>query len=155
MNHILLILLLLPLAAFAEDSVYHNPVDGKAYHADWKQYEPSAPSESEAGHVDLKGARLLSEQRIFDENISSSDLAAFIKATEKSIASSVGTPTETFEILIDTTLSKDAKPAFQIAARGEVSGATLQKISDGLEALPDLRSRSDDLKYQVHFEIKK
>ncbi len=139
----------------AEESTYTNPVDGTAYRANWKEYTPDKPSEEPAGPVALKGARLLTEQAIFDRNLTATELAGFIKATQASVVSSVGQPTATFAILVDTTITKDSRPEFRMASQGTVSDATLQKIIDGFKGLPDLRSKSDTLKYQVHFEITK
>jgi hypothetical protein len=147
--------LLVPFLLNAEESTYQNPVDGTGYRANWKEYAPDKPIEKPAGPVALKGARLLTDQPTFDRNMTATELAGFIKATQASVASSVGTPTETFAILVDTTITKDSRPQFQMASQGTVSEATLRKISDGFKSLPDLRSKSDPLKYQVQFEITK
>ena len=155
MKHLLIFSLLLPSFVIAEESTYENPVDGKTYQADWKEYQPTTHATPTPEHINMTGVRLLSEQKVFDDNFSAADLASLIKATQKNIASILGTPTETFDILVDATLSKDAKPAFQIASQGDVSEATLQKISDGLKTLPDIRSKSDNLKFQLQFHIKK
>ena len=155
MKSIIPLALLFPCLVMGEESTYQSPVDGAEYRADWKQYAPAKPSAKSSGPVELKGARLLTDQPTFDKNMSAADLAAFIKATQVSIVSSVGAPTETFAILVDTTISKAIRPQFQMASQGEVSEATLQKIVDGFKSLPDIRSKSDTLKYQVEFEITK
>lgn len=155
MKPVLIFAILVPCVLIAEDSTYQNPVDGKAYRADWKQYDPVNPAEKPSGPVIMNGARLLTDQPTFDKNMSVADLAAFIKATQISIASSVEASIETFAILVDTTISKNTRPQFQMASQGDVSEATLQRIVDGFKSLPDIRSKSDTLKYQVEFEIKK
>ncbi len=153
MNRYIAFIVLLVGNVYAEQSTYENPVDGKSYSADWKTYSPQKPSAKVPQYMHMEGARLLSEQAVFDKNININDLSNFIKATQSNIQTSLGKPSSDFSLLIQTTLSKDQKPKFEIASKGDVPKETLQKISDGFSSLPDLRSKTDSLVYQVQFSI--
>jgi hypothetical protein len=155
MNRFIAVIVFLAGNLYAEQSTYENPVNGKSYSADWKIYSPQKPAPEIPKYVQMEGARLLTEQAIFAENIKVDVLSDFIKATQSNIQTSVGKPSSDFSLLIQTTLSKDQKPKFEIASKGDVSKEALQKISDGFSSLPDLRSKTDSLVYQVQFSIHK
>jgi len=150
-------LALLALAAVclhAQDSTYQNPVEGISYTAKWKSYSPANGSTAKTiGPITVKSIRLLSTQAEFADNISANELSEFIKATQNNIAKSVGQPTDSYELLIDTILTKNKEPRFEIASKGKVSDEQLQKIYDGLKEMTGFKSKSAELKYEIYLEI--
>jgi len=156
MKTITTLLLSLTAIAFAEESVYENPIDGRGYVAEWKMYLPEGGEIDQSERVvQTNNIRLLSTQQDFSENLSVEVLAEFIKATQNNIEQSITTPTERFELLIETVISKEKEPQFQIASQGKVAEQQLQKIYDGLKKMNGLRSKSTDLKYQVYYTVQK
>ena len=141
--------------AKAETNTYHNPVDGKAYTADWQDYKPRqmAPKDIFA-RVSLENVRLLAEQEMFNRNISVGDLSAFIKKTQTAIENSVSNRTQGCELLVQTTLKPGGKPTFEMSSQGDPSEEYLQAIYDGLQNLPDIRTKIDAVKFQAQFSIK-
>ena len=145
----------------AEIYTYENPVDNRNYLADWKIYdarnesthEPTTPTDN--SNTELLLVTLLSPQDLIAENISVTDLASLIKKTQENITSSTKDSTEEFELLLDTTLSKDKSPQFKMASDRGVSKPILQKVYDNLTTLPDIRTKKDEIKYQIHLKIKK
>jgi hypothetical protein len=147
----------LVLAAFAENTNYQSPIDGKIYRADWRTYFPtnSAATNAPVGRVQKQNFRLLSTEEEFTRSIGVSELADFIRKTEHAIDSALGATNAAFELVVQTSLAKDKKPFFEMASKGDVSEPALQRIYDSLGHLPDLRSRKNDLKYEVRFAITK
>ncbi|HTR40863.1 MAG TPA: hypothetical protein VMH87_04545 [Pseudomonadales bacterium] len=143
--------------AVADETNYQSPIDGKSYQADWRTYHPMNPPEIKAStnRVQNQGIRLLSTQEQFSRSINVSELADFIRKTEHAIDSSLGATNNAFELVVQTTLTKDKKPFFEMASKGDVSQEMLQRIYDNFGRLPDYRSREDDLKYEVRFMIAK
>lgn len=141
----------------AEIYTYENPVDGKGYTANWKTYDAGKGSgeTDNKNNTELISVTLLSPQDLIAENISVTDLASLIKKTEENIISSTKDSTEEFELLLDTTLSKDKSPQFKMASDREVSKPILQKVYDNLTTLPDIRTKEDEIKYQLHLKINK
>ena len=144
-------------AAFAGETNYQSPIDGKSYRADWRTYSPTNPPATNApvGRVQKQGVRLLSTQEEFGRGIDVSELADFIRKTEQVIDTSLGVTNDTFELVIQTRLTKDKRPFFEMASKGNVSQDVLQKIYKSFGRLPDYRSRADDLRYEVRFTITK
>jgi len=155
MKRTFILLALVPSLICAEESTYQNPVDGSKYKADWKTYQPQGGIIDQSHRVvEMKNTRLLSTQQAFSNNVTIKELAEFVKDTQTNIENSIGTPSSNFELLVETTLTKDKAPEFKIASQGTVSTETLQKIYDGFKKLKDFRSKEDPLKYQVLYEIK-
>jgi hypothetical protein len=144
-------------ATFADETNFQSPIDGKSYRANWQTYYPTNPSATNApaSRVQKQGIRLLSTQEEFGRGIDVAELADFIRKTERVIDQSLGATNDTFELVIQTCLTKDKRPIFKMGSKGNVSQDTLQKIYDGFGQLPDYRSRADDLRYEVTFNITK
>jgi hypothetical protein len=158
---IVVCLLLLAIAGFwlrrSGKTTYQSPVDEKGYEAHWRTYKPTnVPEETDAAtnRVQKQEVRLLSTQEEFSRSIDASELADFIRKTESEIESSLGGTNEAFELVIQTQLTKDKKPSFEMASKGNVSEDLLQRISDSFQKLPDYRSQKDDLKYEIRFTIR-
>lgn len=143
------------ISSFAGETNYHSPIDGKSYRADWRTYSPTnqPATNTPPSRVQNQGVRLLSTQDEFSRSIDVSELADFIRKTEQAVESSLGATNGAFELAVQTKLTKDKKPFFEMASKGDASQDMLQKIYDGLRKLPDYRSRKDDLKYEVRFAI--
>jgi hypothetical protein len=141
--------------ASADETNYQSSFDGTSYRADWHTYYPTNPpvTNVSTNRVQKQGIRLLSTQEEFSRSIDVSELADFIRKTEHAIDSSLGATNDAFELVVQTSLTKDKKPFFEIASKGNVSQDVLQKIYDSLGRLPDYRSRKDNLKYEVQFTI--
>jgi len=144
-------------SARADMTNYQSPVDGKSYRADWHTYTPtnSTSTNKPAGRVQKQNIRLLATQEVFQKNVDVSGLAAYIQKMERGIDSSLGRTNDAFVLAVKTTLTKDKRPDFQMSSSGGVSNDLLQKIYDGLNQLPDFRSRSDEVAYEVRFTIAK
>jgi len=144
-------------AAFAGETNYQSPVDGKSYRADWHLYTPTNPptTNAPASRVQKQGVRLLSTQEAFGRSVDVSELAGFIRKMEQMIDRSLGATNQAFVLVVKTSLSKSKKPDFGMASSKDVSQDILQKIYDGFDQLPDFRSRQDDVSYEVRFKITK
>jgi hypothetical protein len=72
---------LLALTAFADQTNYQSPIDGKIYQGDWRTYGPtnSPATNTPAGRVQMQGVRLLTSQKEFDRSLETSKLAEFIR----------------------------------------------------------------------------
>ncbi|MEY8688749.1 MAG: hypothetical protein AB9M53_02560 [Leptothrix sp. (in: b-proteobacteria)] len=134
---------------------YKDPVGGAEYRAEWRTYQPKDGVKERAGFVQVASIRLLSTQEEFEKNVSVQSLSEFMEATQANIALSVGAPLTEFQLLVNTTLSKDADPTFEFASQGEVTKAQLQKIHEGLLRMKGFNTKSTTLKYQVHYIIKR
>ena len=132
-------LLLLSLSSRAQEDVYH----------------PVNPADQSKKTVQIVNVRLVSSQETFDRNIQVKYLGDFIQEVQKSIEKNVGTPTRAFQLLLQITLSKAAKPSFQISTQGEPPEAVLKSIQSGLSSVEDRRSKDDDLVLQIHFAVSK
>jgi hypothetical protein len=145
------------LSALAETTNYQSPVDGNNYRADWHRYSPtnSASTNAIVGRVQKQEIRLLSTQEVFARNVEVSELANYIKATEQQIDKTIGSTNDAFALMVKTTLSKDKKPDFKIASSPDTSHEVLQKIHDGLTQMPDFRSKSDEVSYEVRYSVAK
>lgn len=143
--------------AFADGTNYHSPVDGQSYKADWHTYYPSNSIATNAAvkRVQKQGVRLLSTQEAFGRSVDIKELVDFIGKTEQAIEKSLGATNDAFELLIQTRLTKDERPFFKIAAKGNVSQVVLQTIYDSFNKLPDYRSQVDELRYEVSFTVTK
>ena len=144
-------------SAFGGETNYQSPIDGKSYRADWRTYYPTNQPATNApvSRVQKQGVRLLSTQEEFSRSLDVSELADFIRKTEQAIGTSLGATNDTFELVIQTRLTKDKRPFFEIASKGNVPQDLLQKIYESFGRLPDCRSRADDLRYEVRFTITK
>jgi len=136
---VVLSLLLLSLPSPAQEDVYH----------------PVNPADQSKKAVQIVNVRLISSQETFDRNIQVKYLGGFIQEIQKNIEKSVGTPTQAFQLLLQVTLSKDSKPAFEISTQGDPSEAVLKSIQSGLSSVEDRRSKDDNVVLQVHFAINK
>ena len=138
----------------ADESIYHNPVDGTNYTAEWKVYAPTSPkSESPDEVVTIGATRLLTTQEIFENNIDVEELASFLHAIRTNVEKSVNSKDSNFALLIDTKITKDRDPEFSMANQGTVSDKQLQAIYDGLQKLKGFHSKAEDLKFQIELQI--
>lgn len=144
-------------ATFAGETNYQSPIDGKSCRADWHTYTPTNGPATNAPvtRVKLEGSRLLSTEAEFTRGIDIKELSDFILKTGRMIDESLGATNDTFSLLVQTQLAKDKKPLFNMSSKGKVSQAELQKIYDGFGRLPDLRSKENDLRYELSFTITK
>jgi hypothetical protein len=149
-------------ATIAGETNYHSPIDGQSYRADWHTYYPSnspatnsAATNAPVSRVQNQGIRLLSTQDEFSRGIDVTELAGFIRKTGEAIDRSLEVTNDSFELLVQTQLSKDTRPSFKIASQGNISQAMLQRIYDAFGRLPDYRSRDGELRYEVRFTIAK
>lgn len=140
-------------SAFAGGTNYQSPVDGKSYRSEWRTYQPT--TNTPPSRVQKQVVHMLSTQDEFSRNIDVSELADFIRKTEEAVDSFLVATNGQFELVVQTKLTKDKKPFFDVASQGDVSQDVLQKIYDAFARLPDYRSRKDDLKYEVQFTIAK
>ena len=102
--------------------------------------------------VDLEAVKLLSGQEAFDRSMSAEELDLHMQAVRNVVTKSIGEPTETCLLMLDTTFSQDAKPAYKIRSDGEVAQATLDRTFKALDQLPDTRTK-EPLKCQFLFSI--
>lgn len=96
---------------------------------------------------------ILTDPSRVSESLSPDKLSTFLTATQQNIAACLGVPNENFTLIIHTQIHQKAKPRLKISLKGAAQGETLQKISQHLKSLPDIRSRGPTLKYEAHFEI--
>jgi hypothetical protein len=149
----LITLLITPSVLIAEETTYYNPIDGQGYRAGWERHSPAKPAPKNK-HVNITEVVLLTEDKTVGDNVSVSELADLINSIEKVLITTLGEPTQSFPLLVQTTLSKDKPPQFKISYQGEeVSKQTLQQILDSLQGLNDLRSKSEDIIFQVYLDI--
>ena len=98
--------------------------------------------------------RLLAEQPLFDRNVSVDKLAEFIKAAGDRVSAAVPKTAPGFELLVQITLTAEARPKIEMSSKGDASQKLLQAIYDSLAKAPDLRSKKDALPFQVQFLIR-
>lgn len=136
---------------------YHSPMTGGSNQANWRASRPGNPPamNARAGRVQVRGIRLLSSQDEFDRSTEALEFAGFIGRTKRAIDKSLGPTNENFELVVQTRLTRNKRPSFELGSKGNVSRELLRKIQDGFEQLPDYRSREDDLRYEVRFAITK
>ncbi|MEY2564207.1 MAG: hypothetical protein QOH88_2400 [Verrucomicrobiota bacterium] len=141
--------------AAEETTTYHNPVDKKDYRAKWRNYtaEPSGTPAPE-GKVKMGTVRLLAEQALFDRNTSAEKIAEFIVAAHKRISAVVPKTAPAFELLVQFTLTAQARPKVEMSSKGDASQKLLQAIYDSLAKATDLRSKKDALPFQVQFSVR-
>jgi hypothetical protein len=139
----------------ADTTNHQGPINGRLNQANWRTYHPSNPPamSARAGRVQVRGIRLLSTQDEFDRSTEALEFAGFIGRTKLAIDKSLGPTNENFELVVQTRLTRDKRPSFELGSKGNVSQELLRKIQDGFGQLPDYRSREDDLRYEVRFAI--
>jgi hypothetical protein len=138
-----------------KESTYQNPIDRKSYTADWKTYQPNSPAKQSDDHIQAGPVRLLAEQSVYEENITTDELVAVIKETEKLLHSAGPGKDENFNLMLQITLSADVKPKVEFATKGQASKETLEAIHDTLKKLSDIRSKKDAIAFQLQYTFGK
>lgn len=137
----------------AQDSTYQNPVDGKAYTADWKTYKPQhGEALPENPKVQVAGVRLLNRQDEFAQYTSVDDLVAYLKQVNH-IASTVFADSGIKAEVMAQFESSPGKTALKLASQGGVPDKLMQAFYEQVNALPPLRVSSSILQYQVEYHI--
>lgn len=132
------------------ETIYENPIDGKSYSADWKTYAPATPAKQPDDGIKAGPIRLLTEDALFQKNVSTEALVEFIKETEKQVRSAPKAEAN-FELLIQVTLLPTEKPEIRMSSKGKAPKEVLQAVHDSLQKVPDLRSKADPLPFQMQF----
>lgn len=132
---------------------YINPLDGKTYEAEWKEYQAGQSVEGPGAGGATSRVRLLSSQQVFAKNIDPREMADYIESTKANVSFITGKPDKPLSVLVETLITPGGKPKFSLASRGEVPRGLLEKVYKSLGSLPDLRSRLDDLRYQLEVEV--
>ncbi len=149
---IILIGLLIAGPAFAQEA-YVNPIDGKAYIADWKVYKPEGKAETQKGRVVNAGVRLLNTQEDFKRNATVEDLAKLISYTHDMLAKEVGPTKEPGQIMLQISLNKDKSPDFEMSYQGNLNPDMLQRFYSNLEKI-EFNTKESTVTLEVHFIIK-
>ena len=138
-------------------SVYHNPVDGKNYEADWKAYKPQTPQTKTPKYplVVNSGIRLLTQQSVFHENTTVKELTDYILKIHGNLGDVRKEHEQTGQILLEVELSKSKKPTFSLLHQGDLDQDFLQKFHDKLKGMKEYQSKKETIKFQIEFEIKK
>jgi hypothetical protein len=139
--------------AVSQEATYANPVDGKTYTADWKTYVPKSGVAEQTGRVVNSGVRLLSSQADFERNTTAQELAKLISYIQELLSRDAEGFREGGEILLDVSLSKDAKPQFKMSYQGDLQKEFLQRFYDSLSDI-DLQTKQSTVALQVHFVVK-
>lgn len=145
--------LLLAQPLHAQASTYNNPVDGAQYTADWESYQSEKKTNPKP--VEVVTVKLLSTDMVLKKNTTAEEIAAFTIAVERNVQETLGTPTESFEMLLNILLSHNEDPQFGIAVTGDVADSTLTKVVDNLASLPKIYTKEEPVKFQLHFKINK
>lgn len=144
--------IILPFTSLiGQDAAYINPLDGETYSAVWQKHSPTAEGE----RISVAGVRLLSSQQDFDKNVAPKKLEELNEAIKSNVKFVVGQPAETFDILMEITLSPRQNPKIAMASRGKVPSGTLEEVHKALVSIPDLRSRLQTLRYQIEISARK
>ncbi len=160
MPRLLAIASLFMISAFAEPSraselpqPYTNPIDGKTYSAVWRDYSDHKKGKNSFGVVSVKGVRLLSRPLDFTANLERGALDSYTETIAATVAFFLDKADAPFSILVDLTLLPQARPSIQLASQGKVTPRVLAELNNGLQRLPDLRSKSDILQYQIELTV--
>lgn len=132
---------------------YNNPVDGKAYIADWKTYLPADGVKAGSGRVVNSGVRLLNAQSEFEKNTTAADLAKLIGYIQEALTRHASQYKEGGEILLQIELSKNGKPNFKISFQGDLQQALLEKLYKSIGGI-ELNTKYSTVALQVHFSVK-
>jgi hypothetical protein len=118
-------------------------------------YYPEGGVRHSKGKVDIELVRLVTDQDVIGRNISAHELAVFIKRAEESVTRSVPPNAPAFRLHVLVTLAPRAKPGFRLRYdQKSAPPATLQKIYDGLQKLPDIHPKTDSISFEIDFVIK-
>jgi hypothetical protein len=117
-------------------------------------YTPEGGVRPSKGKVDIELIRLVTDQDVIGRSISVERLTGFIKLAEKSVAHSVSPDAPAFRLRVLVTLSPGAKPTFDLKYDRKVPRNLLQSVYDGLKKLPDIRSKTNVVVFQLDFVIK-
>jgi hypothetical protein len=117
-------------------------------------YTPEGGVRPSKGKVDVELIELLTDQYVIDRNISVPELSDFIKRAEKSVAHSVPPNAAPFRLHVLVTCSPRAKPTFHLKHDRIAPHDLLQHIYDGLQKLPDIRTKRDSISFKIDFIIK-
>jgi hypothetical protein len=134
-------------------TTYRNPIDSKAYVAEWRSYQPESPRAEGQTRTMVDHIRLLNEQALYERDIGIQPLAEFSKKIEAVVREVGDTSAAHYELLIEVKVSRGLPPTFQMATQGEVRQEELQAVYAKLAKLPDLRSSEADLTFQMHFKV--
>jgi hypothetical protein len=135
------------------EEVYNNPVDGKKYIADWKQYLPEGPVVEQKGRVINNGVRLLTAETEIGNNVSVNELVSLIKKIEETLVRETNPYKESGELMVQVALSKESNPVFTIAFQGKLNEKLLQSIYEKLKLIK-LNTKRKPFSLQVQFIIK-
>jgi hypothetical protein len=117
-------------------------------------YTPEGGVRPSKGKVDVELIELITDQNVVGRNISTAELADFIKRAEKSVAHSVPPDAAPFRLHVLVTCSPRAKPTFHLKYDRIVPHDLLQHVYDGLQKLPDIRTKKDSISFKIDFVIK-
>jgi hypothetical protein len=117
-------------------------------------YTPEGGVRPSKGKVDVELIELVTDQYVIDRNISVSELSNFIKRAEKSVVHSVPPDAAPFRLHVLVTCSPSAKPTFHLKHDRITPHDLLQHIYDGLQKLPDIRTKKDSISFKIDFVIK-
>jgi hypothetical protein len=118
-------------------------------------YTPKGGVRPSKGKVDIELIRLVTDQDVIGRSISVERLTGFMKLAEKSVAHSVPPDASPFRLRVLVTLSPGAKPTFHLKCDNRsVPQNLLQKVYDGLQKLPDIRSKTNLVVFEIDFVIK-
>lgn len=119
-----------------------------------KIYTPEGGVRPSKGKVDIELIELVTDQDVIGRNISAHELAEYIKRAEKIVAHNVPPNAAPFRLNVLVTCSPRAKPTFHLKHDRIVPHDLLQHIYDGLQKLPDIRTKSDSISFKIDFVIK-
>jgi hypothetical protein len=126
-----------------------------AFFARGEIYTPEGGVRRSKGKVDVELIELITDQYVIGHNISTIQLSDFIKRAEKSVAQSVPPNAAPFRLHLLVTCSPGAKPTFHLKYDVQsVPHDLLQHLYDGLQKLPDLRTKKDTISFKIDFVIK-
>ncbi len=117
-------------------------------------YTPEGGVRPSKGKVDVELIELITDQEVIGRNISTSELVAFIKRAEKSVAHSVPPDAAPFRLHVLVNCSPRAKPTFHLKHDRITPHNLLQRIYDDLQKLPEIRTKKDSISFKIDFVIK-
>jgi hypothetical protein len=117
-------------------------------------YYPQGGVRPSKGKVDIELIELITDQNVVGRNISTAELADFIKRAEKIVAHTVPPNAAPFRLHVLVTCAPRAKPTFHLKYDRTVPRDLLQHIYDGLQKLPDTRTKNDSISFKIDFVIK-
>ena len=136
---VVIITLMLPFYLLAQNASDHIHI-------------PQGSVKPQTGPIIVKGIKLVTHESVINKNLTIKDFGDFIKELESAVKNNYKS-SEQGELFLLIEIKSSERFTTTLKYQGNLSPEYLQKIYDNIAQISTINSKSENIKFQVHFSI--